>query len=192
MRWSSTLSYLPVLLTSLRLALAPALIGLGVLWPAPAAMGAVLVAAFLSDVFDGIIARRLGIATPGLRRLDSTADTVFYVAVAIVAWRLYPGAIAARAVPLAVLGTLEVVRYAFDWFKFRREASYHMWSAKLFGLALFVGCFSLLACGSDNATVTAAVYCGIFSDLEGLLISARLKRWRADVPSLLHAIQADR
>lgn len=52
-------------------------------------MGAMLSAAFLSDVFEGVIARRLGIATPGLRRLDSAADTLFFVAVAIVAWRLY-------------------------------------------------------------------------------------------------------
>jgi CDP-diacylglycerol--glycerol-3-phosphate 3-phosphatidyltransferase len=109
-----------------------------------------------------------------------------------VAWKLHPGAIVARVAPLAALGTLEVVRYVFDWFKFPREASYHTWSAKLFGLALFVGCLSLLACASDNATLTVAIYCGIFSDLEGLLISARLKRWRADVPSLLHAIRMDR
>jgi len=154
-------------------------------------MGAILSAAFLSDVFDGVIARRLGIATPGLRRLDSAADTLFFVAVAIVAWHLYPGAIAARVVPLAVLGTLEVVRYAFDWYKFRREASYHMWSAKLFGLALFLGCFSLLACGSDNATLTVAIYCGILSDVEGLLISARLNSWRSDVASFFHALKID-
>lgn len=93
--------------------------------------------------------------------------------------------------PLAVLGTLEVARYGFDWYKFRREASYHMGSAKLFGLALFLGCFWLLACGSDNATLTVAICCGILSDVEGLLISARLNSWRADVPSLFHAIRVD-
>ncbi len=191
MRWSSAIRYIPVLLTSLRLALSPVLLVLGFAWPSRPAMGAIVVAAFLSDVFDGVIARRLGIATAGLRRLDSAADTVFYLAVAAVAWHLYPRAIAARVMPLAVLGTLEVARYLLDWCKFRREASYHMWSAKLFGLALFVSCFSLLALGADGAMLTVAIYCGILSDLEGLLISARLRQWRAEVPSLLHAIRPD-
>jgi phosphatidylglycerophosphate synthase len=190
MRRSRAIRYVPVLLTSLRLALAPVLLTFGLVWPSRLAMGAILLAAFLSDVFDGVIARRLGIATAGLRRLDSAADTVFYLVVAVVAWHLYPRAIVARVAPLAMLGTLEVARYVFDWCKFRREASYHMWSAKLFGLALFVGCFSLLALGADNASLTLAIYCGILSDLEGLLISVRLRQWRADVPSLLHAIRA--
>jgi len=36
----------------------------------------------LTDVFDGIIARRLNISTQRLRRMDSTIDVVFFVAVA--------------------------------------------------------------------------------------------------------------
>jgi phosphatidylglycerophosphate synthase len=190
MRWSNCLRHIPILLTSLRMVLAPVLVVVGIAWPSRVTFGAILVSAFLSDVLDGMIARRLGIATPGLRRFDSAADTLFYFAVAIVAWHLYPRAITSRLKPLVALATLEVVRYVFDWYKFRREASYHMWSAKLFGLVLFLGCFALLARGSDDATLTVAIYCGILSDLEGLLISVRLKKWRADVPSLLHALKA--
>jgi CDP-diacylglycerol--glycerol-3-phosphate 3-phosphatidyltransferase len=48
----------------------------------------VLVAGFLSDAYDGILARRLGVATESLRRLDSLADTLFYAAALAVAWRL--------------------------------------------------------------------------------------------------------
>jgi hypothetical protein len=112
-----------------------------------------------------------------------------YIAVAVVTWHLHPHAIGGRAIPLVLLGTLELARYAFDWHKFRREASYHMWSAKLFGLALFLGCFWLLALGSDDVMLTVAIYLGILSDLEGLLISARLKKWRPGVPSFLHALK---
>jgi phosphatidylglycerophosphate synthase len=35
------------------------------------------VVAFLSDIFDGILARRLGVATANLRRLDSAADSAY-------------------------------------------------------------------------------------------------------------------
>ena len=164
------------------------MVGLALLYPSRVAFGACLLAGFLSDVFDGILARRLGVATPRLRRLDSAADTLFYLAVAACAWRLSPQALARRAGLLGLLVALELTRYALDWLRFRREASYHTLSAKLFGLLLFLGCFALLALGSDNATLTAALWCGIFSDLEGVAISLTLQQWRTDVPTLWHAL----
>jgi CDP-diacylglycerol--glycerol-3-phosphate 3-phosphatidyltransferase len=147
-----------------------------------------LTAAFLSDIFDGVLARRLRVATPGLRRLDSTADTLFYLAALYSAWYLYPEAIRSRAAPLIALAVLEVTRYAFDWLKYRREASYHTWSAKAWGIALFVAFLSLLAYGSDNATLTFAIYLGIAVDLEGLAISAVLPQWQSDVPTVFHVL----
>jgi phosphatidylglycerophosphate synthase len=158
--------------------------------PSPTALGACLIIAFLSDVCDGILARHLKVVTPALRRLDSAADTLFYLAVALCIWHLEPQALRRRADLLAALLLLEVTRYALDALRFAREASYHTLSAKLFGLALFAGCFSVLALGKDNATLTAALWCGIFCDLEGIAISLTLRRWRTDVPTLWHALKA--
>lgn len=84
------------------------------------------------------------------------------------------------------------VRYVFDAVKFRREASYHMWSSKLWGIALFAGFFSLLALGSNDMFLTAAIYIGIIADLEGLAISMILRDWKSDVPTLLHALRLRR
>jgi hypothetical protein len=89
--------------------------------------------------------------------------------------------------PLCLLFGLEVARYAFDLAKFGREASYHMWSSKLWGIALFCAFFSLLALNVDNAVVTLAIYAGIIADSEGLAISIMLSQWKSDVPTLLHA-----
>jgi CDP-diacylglycerol--glycerol-3-phosphate 3-phosphatidyltransferase len=151
-----------------------------------------LVAAFVSDIFDGVIARRLGIATPSLRRLDSVADSLFYVSATFAVWLLDPQAITSRLSLLGVLIALELARYAFDFFKFRREASYHMWSSKLWGLALFVAFMSLLAFDADNVLVTAAVVLGILCDIEGLAISIVLKRWQSDVPNFAAAARLAR
>jgi len=134
-------------------------------------------------VLAGILARRLAVATPRLRRLDSAADTLFYLAVGACAWRLYPQALTRRAGFLGLLLVLELARYALDWWRFGREA-YHSLSAKLFGVLRFAGCFARLALGADNATLTAALWCGIFSDVEGVAISLTLRRWRTDVPPL--------
>lgn len=186
------LRLLPLSLTALRAALAPALVV--ILWcgGSHVAFGLCLVTAFLSDVFDGIVARRLGVATPSLRRLDSVVDTLFYLCALYCVWHLHPDALRSRVPALAALGGLEAVRYGFDWLKFGREASYHMWSSKLWGIALFVACYLLLARGSDHAATGVAIYLGIFADLEGLAISCVLDGWRADVPSLIHALMQHR
>jgi CDP-diacylglycerol--glycerol-3-phosphate 3-phosphatidyltransferase len=169
--------------------LAPVVAMLAIYAPRPDAFAACLVVALLSDVFDGVIARRLDIATPTLRRLDSAADTLFYAACLFAAWRLHPTAIRAHRIPLCILAVLEVLRYVVDYAKFRREASYHMWSSKLWGLSLFVGFYGILVFGSSGLNVSFAIYAGIVADVEGVLISLLLSRWQADVPSLFHAMR---
>jgi phosphatidylglycerophosphate synthase len=177
----------PIALTALRALLAPVVVALALAWPAPWAFGACLVAAFVSDVLDGIVARRLGVATPGLRRLDSIADSIFYVAALFAAWHLHPAVIRDHAIPLIALGLLEAARYAFDLRKFGKEASYHMWSSKLWGVALFAGFLALLVFGEERFFVAAAIWIGVLADVEGLAISSTLREWRTDVPTIWHA-----
>jgi len=183
------LKHVPLILTVLRAALGPVVVALAFFDPWPVGFGACLVIAFLSDVFDGIIARRLGVATPALRRLDSIADSIFYVAALLAAYHLHREAIIQRWHVLAILAALEAARYAFDYMKFGREASYHMWSSKAWGIGLFVGFFSLLALGADGMAVDVAIWIGIVADIEGLAISLALREWRSDVPSLVHAMK---
>ena len=182
----------PLSLTLLRALLAPVVVALAIVDPLPWAFAACLIIAFLSDIFDGVIARRLGVATPTLRRLDSVADSCFYLAATFAAWHLYPQVIRDNARALLALGVLEIVRYVFDLAKFRREASYHMWSSKLWGVALFVAFFALLVFGETGTVIAVAIYAGIVSDLEGLAISAALPNWKSDVPSFVHALRLRR
>jgi phosphatidylglycerophosphate synthase len=186
------LKLIPILLTALRALLAPVVLLLAIYAPMPDAFAVCLVTAFVSDIFDGIIARRLGVATTSIRRLDSAADTLFYAACMFAAWRLYPAAITDRIWPLSLLIALEALRYILDFAKFRREASYHMWSSKLWGISLFVGFLSLLAFGSHGVVISLAIYLGIVADLEGIAISIILQRWQSDVPSFVHALRVRR
>lgn len=189
---SSVAKVIPLSLTALRAALGPIIAFLAIFYPAQFAFGICLVAAFLSDIFDGMIARRLKVATPALRRLDSIADTMFYVAATFAAWHLHPEAITERLLPFGVLIALELIRYAVDMMKFGREASYHMWSSKLWGIALFAGFYSLLALGRDGLLISLAIYIGIVADLEGIAISLVLRQWRVDVPTIFHAMSYGR
>ena len=182
---------MPLALTALRAILGPVIVLLALYYPSHIGFGLCLVIAFLSDVFDGIIARRLNVATPNLRRLDSLADTIFYVGALFAAFNLHKDIILDHRGSLVLLAVLEVTRYVFDLYKFGREASYHMWTSKLWGICLFYGFMALLI--FDQAgPVTLAIYIGIVSDLEGLLISLVLKEWKSDVPTIFHAVQLNR
>jgi phosphatidylglycerophosphate synthase len=141
-------------------------------------------------VFDGVVARRLNVATATLRRLDSIADSVFYFAALFAASYLHPQALHEHIAALLVLAALEIGRYVFDLVKFRREASYHMWSSKLWGICLFVGCFALLALDMSGVPVAIAIYIGNVADLEGLAISVILAEWKTDVPPFMHALRS--
>ena len=90
---------------------------------------------------------------------------------------------------LATLLGLELARYLFDAWKFRREASYHLWSSKLWGIALCAAFLAVLAGGLDNALVDAALWLGIVADVEGLAVSVLLPAWQTDVPTFVHALR---
>jgi CDP-diacylglycerol--glycerol-3-phosphate 3-phosphatidyltransferase len=90
---------------------------------------------------------------------------------------------------LAILVALELIRYIFDYLKFQCEASYHMWSSKIWGIFLFTGFFSLLALGKSGLPISLAIYVGIVADLEGLAISVILKKPKTDVASFVHALR---
>src|SRR5579862_5154780 len=182
----------PLLLTLLRLALAPIVVFLAIFHPLPWAFGVCLTLALISDIFDGVIARRFNVAKASLRRLDSIVDTTFYGTVIYAVWHLRPEVLLTHVGSLGVLVSLELTRYAIDFMKFRREAAYHMWSSKLWGLVLFLAFFATLVAGPAGILVPAAIYMGIFADVEGLMISFVLRRWEHDVPTIFHALRIRR
>ena len=178
-------------LTLARLVLAAPFIWIGVVRGSGRAAAMVLIAGFISDVYDGIIARRFGVATAGLRRLDSGVDTVFYLAAAFCLWRLHPEAIVShRWLIAAVIGTL-VIGHAFEFWKFGREASYHAWLAKAWGAALFAALVFLFVAG-DDWLLTIALWIGVASHLENFLITLLLTECRSDVKSVFHVAGANR
>jgi CDP-diacylglycerol--glycerol-3-phosphate 3-phosphatidyltransferase len=177
---------------ALRVLLAPAILLMAIHHRQGVPIVVAIVAALLSDIYDGIIARRLGVETTALRRADSVADTIFYAAAACAAWLLAPAAVGSVGNILALLLALEGFRYAFDYAKFRREASYHSYAAKLWGLALALALILLLAFNISGWLLRAAIWVGIVSDIEGLAISIALPVWSHDIRSLAHALRARR
>lgn len=173
-------------LTLFRLGLAPALVVLAQTGASGVVLALALVAGFLSDILDGVVARRAGAVTPLLRRLDSAVDTVFYLGVAYATWRRHPAELRALAVPILIVIGAEALNYAAAYARFRREASYHARSARLWGLLLFLALFVLLATGRATLLPVALVV-GMIAQAEALAITFVLPEWRHDVPSVWNA-----
>lgn len=143
------LTYIPSILVGLRVAIAPLLL-LDALdrhtgnW---FIVGYVI--AVLSDIFDGIIARRLGVSTVKLRQADSWADIGLYSCIAISTWLVHPAAIINFRVPLLLAIFAQICLFTVSLIKFQKFPSFHTYTAKAWGLGLLIATIGLF--GFDYA-----------------------------------------
>jgi CDP-diacylglycerol--glycerol-3-phosphate 3-phosphatidyltransferase len=186
------LRHLPLVLTLSRFVLGPALILLARTGPHPVLFLALLLAGLLSDVFDGILARRLGVATARLRVLDSRADLVFWLCTAAAAWVVHPGLVREHAWGISALVASEAATYLVSWLKFRRFFSAHAILSKLFALALFVALAAALCLGIAGVPYLLALVLGLAANAEVVAIILILPEWDHDIPSCWHALQIRR
>ena len=153
---------------------------------------ALFVVAFVTDYFDGVIARACSVATRRLRQADSVVDTAFYLVLAAVTHRLHSEVLRRHAAALAIcLGTLAVWA-VLDLLRWRAAAGFHSWSAKLFAVALGVWAVALYGFHADGPWLVVACAAGTLSHVEGIAISCALRHHVADVPTFAHALRLRR
>lgn len=141
----------------------------------------------LTDIFDGIMARRLNISTQKLRRLDSSVDQVFFISVAIAAYIQCPIFFKTNALKLLVLIGFEGLTYVVSFIKFRKEVATHSIGAKLWTLLLFATLVQIILQGRSEILFNICFWIGLVTRIEILLIILTLRKWTNDVPSLYHS-----
>lgn len=172
-----------------RLLLAPAIVECALKAPRPQVwLGLMIAAGFVSDVFDGILARRWGTATAALRVADSAVDMAFYVGVLTAAIIRHGQVIHERLWLVAALLAMEAARILFDWMKYRRMASYHSYASKAWGALLTATTIALLCFDRGFWLVTMALVWGVVCNAEGMAMSALLPEWTHDVKTLWRAL----
>lgn len=183
-------SALPWLLIAARAA-ATVILGVALATSAPTdrLVLVLFIVAFISDYFDGVVARALGVVTRALRQADSAVDTIFYLVLAGATLRLHRDILGRHALALAVCLTTLGAWYLLDLVRWRAVAGFHAWSAKLFAAALGVWAVMLYGFGIDGPWLVVACACGTLSHLEGIAISLVLRRHAADVSTVLHALR---
>ena len=175
-------------LTAMRALLGPGTIVLAEMRADGRLIALALLAALVSDVYDGRIARRFGVDTAQLRRLDSVADSIFYVCAALALWIAHPDVVAAHAWLLGGFFGMQLVGYMIDLVKFGRDTSYHAWSARATGALLFVATTAILCLGRAGPLLAIALVVGMLSHLDAFAITMILPEWRHDVHTIRAAL----
>jgi phosphatidylglycerophosphate synthase len=173
--------WIPWMMVAVRAALGPVvMLGERCRWNG-IALAVIVLGALLSDIFDGVLARRWKTDTAALRLSDSMADTVFYLCVAAgialdmpAVWQECRGGV------LVVLGC-EALRFALDFVKYGKPASYHSYLAKMWGLVLATAVIVTFATQRVSMWMSAAVVLGVLSNAESLAMSIVLPEWRRDI-----------
>jgi len=183
--------HIPMALIVFRALMVPAVLVLG--WTGHGYfLALVILAATLSDIFDGIIARRLGVSTTGLRRADSTVDLFFWLASMTALYFLRPEDVLKNFIVIWFAVVAEILEQLICWLRFHRMTATHARSAKLMGLCLLVGMMVLAAGGSSAVSFWIIGAGTAISALDGCAIVVLLPYWEADIPSAWHAWQLRR
>ncbi|TCD26722.1 CDP-alcohol phosphatidyltransferase family protein [Pedobacter psychrodurus] len=143
----------------------------------------------LTDIFDGIIARKLNISSEKLRRLDSGIDQVFFISVAVATYIQCPDFFKANLIKLIVLGAFEISTYVLSYIKFKKEIATHSIGAKIWTLILFSTLVEIMVHCESVVLFELCFWIGLATRLEILAIVFTLKKWTNDVPTIYHAVK---
>jgi len=181
---------IPYLLILFRFLVAPAIIVLSFLMKEQATY-IVLILMFLgllSDIFDGIIARKMKIDTEKMRRLDSQIDLIFWLSIGFSCYLIYPTLIKENWIGILAVIIMEVMCYGVSLIKFGKETCTHAFVSKIWGLTLLATFTCLLGFAYSGWMMKICIILGLISQLDVILIILFLPKWTHDIPSFYHAI----
>jgi len=146
----------------------------------------------LTDIFDGIIARKLGVSTQRLRRLDSSVDQVFFISVAIATYIQCPEFFKTNMMKLIILFSTEGLAYLICYLKFKKEIATHTIGAKIWTLLMVATLLQIMLQCESGILFQLFFWVGMVTRIEIIAILFILKQWAHDIPSVYQAIQIRR
>jgi CDP-diacylglycerol--glycerol-3-phosphate 3-phosphatidyltransferase len=181
----------PNVVTGARLAATPALLLLAVLHE-ERLFGWLLVAALLSDIADGLIARSLRIESRLGAALDSTADALLFPVAAYGVWVFHRQVVDDHGVAFLVVLACWLGEYAVALWRYGKFSSFHTYLARIgaYALGIFVGALFLF--GFQPLIMWVAVVTAVIASLEEFLLLWRLPEWRGNVRGLWWVLREQR
>lgn len=141
----------------------------------------------LTDIFDGIIARKVGVSSEKLRRLDSQTDLVFWLSLGFASYFLNPELIKTEWLSILLIFIMEALCYIISIWKFGKETCTHAFLSKMWGLSLLIAFTYLIGFQEAGWAFYLTIVLGLVSHIDVILIVLILPKWQFDIPSSYHA-----
>lgn len=138
----------------------------------------------LSDIADGIVARKLNVSSENLRVWDSNVDQFFWLITISSIFYLNIEFVKENILWISIVLLLELMAYLISYIKFKKPIATHSILSKLWTLTLLWFLVDLTLHASSRSPFFICIALGILSRLEINLIILRLKKWTTDVPSI--------
>lgn len=185
------LRQLPNLLSASRLLAVPVLAALAVA-QLETAYAWLLIAALLTDVADGWIARTFSLQSRIGAQLDSLADSSLMLVAVYGVWEFHPGVMTGNAIACSLALGLWALENLLALVRYGRLSSFHTWLSKIAAnlLGLFIG--TLFIVGFEPWLFLVAVGATVLASVEELVLLALLPRWQADVRGLWWVLRNSR
>ena len=182
---------IPYLLIVSRFIIAFVILYLGYYWGDVARKYILILMYFglFTDIFDGIIARKTGVSSEKLRRLDSQTDLIFWLSLGFTSYLLNPELISSEWKSILLIFIMEALCYIISIWKFGKETCTHAFLAKMWGLSLLLAFTYLIGFQEAGWAFDLAIILGLISHLDVILIIVFLPQWQYDVPSCYHALK---
>lgn len=149
-----------------------------------------LLAALLSDIADGWIARKFNLQTSFGSALDSLADLSTYLAVITSIFVFQRQFLMAQALPIAIFIALfigEKVKCAFEYG--RPFNSFHNYSAKLMAYSQGIFIMTLYFFGCQWFIFYPAFAIGVWANIEDIIMTSIVKRGSHDTKGLFWVLK---
>jgi len=138
----------------------------------------------ITDIFDGIIARKLNVSSERLRVWDSNVDQFFWLMVIGSIFYLNSDFVKENSIWIGTIIVLELMCYLISYIKFKKSIATHSILAKVWTLSLLGLLIDLTLHSTSQIPFIICMVLGILSRIEILLIIKKLKVWTTDVPSI--------
>jgi CDP-diacylglycerol--glycerol-3-phosphate 3-phosphatidyltransferase len=151
-----------------------------------------LLAALVSDILDGLLARSFGFVSELGARLDSIADALTMGAAAYGVLKLQPEFVHAHGAWMVLVLGLWVLEMLASLWRYGRLSSFHTYLVRVGAYALGIFVVALFLWGFDERLFVAAVAINVVAYLEEFVLLWLLPQWTANVRGAWWVIRARR
>ncbi|MCZ6808330.1 MAG: CDP-alcohol phosphatidyltransferase family protein [Proteobacteria bacterium] len=148
-----------------------------------------LLAAFISDIVDGLIARTFSITSMLGSRLDTLADTLLWPAAIFGIWVFHPEVMTEHWLVIVLVLGLWAIEMIVAWLRYGKLTSFHAYTIRVsvYGFGIFI--MSLFLWGLHPWLLYVASAFNMLGNVEALIIMALLPEWTSDVRGLYWVLQ---